>query len=130
MPVETPARLPSPDFVNDKSRHFSSPSSTLLRFAQKFSRVPVLDAGCGFGRNALALAQREFTVVCAERDKSRIEELMSFAKINKLALKGGLLPIRVELAPSAWPFGPSFPKAMIGRRLSQEEAKRLLARFD
>jgi SAM-dependent methyltransferase len=114
MPLEAPARPLAPDFVHDNSRHLSSPTRTLLRFTQKFSRgFPVLDAGCGFGRNAIALAQCGFTVVCAERDSSRIEELMRFAKINKLTLKGALLPIRVELAPLAWPFGPSCFSAVV-----------------
>ena len=73
----------------------------------------MLDAACGFGRNAIALAQREFTVVCAERDKSRIEALKRFAEINKLTFKGRLLPIRVELSRSEWPFVPSCFSAVV-----------------
>jgi SAM-dependent methyltransferase len=114
MPTEAPTRLSSPDFFDHKWRHFNSPSRTLLRFAQKFSRqLPVLDAGCGFGRNAMALAQREFTVVCAERDSSRIEELVRFAETNQLSFKGDLLAIVVELGPSVWPFGASCFSAVV-----------------
>ena len=38
---------------------------------------------------------------------------MRFAEITKLTFKGRLLPIRVELAPSEWPFGPSCLSAVV-----------------
>jgi hypothetical protein len=77
---------------------FSSPSRTLLRFAKSFSReFPVLDAGCGFGRNAVALAKQALTVVCADRDEQRLGELMRLAPANQL--RGA----RVELAPAELP---------------------------
>jgi len=91
---------------------FSSPSRALLRFAQSFSReFPVLDAGCGFGRNAVALAEQGLTVICAERDGKRLAELMRFAPTKRLC--GALLPIRVELAPAMWPFAPACFSAVV-----------------
>jgi SAM-dependent methyltransferase len=90
----------------------SSPSCALLQFAQSFSReFPVLDAGCGFGRNAVALAEQAFTVVCADRDEQRLSELVRHAPTNKL--RGALLPIRVELAPATWPFTPACFSAVV-----------------
>jgi SAM-dependent methyltransferase len=84
----------------------------LLRFAETFSRqFPVLDAGCGFGRNAVALAQEGFTVVCADRDGHRLHELMRFTATKKLIR--ALLPIRVVLAPLGWPFAPSSFSAVV-----------------
>jgi SAM-dependent methyltransferase len=91
---------------------FNSPSRMLLRFARDFSReFPVLDAGCGFGRNAVALAHQALTVVCADRDGHRLDELMRLAATNKLVR--ALLPIRVQLAPSAWPFAPCSFSAVV-----------------
>src|SRR5262245_29282675 len=94
MAIRPPAEPPSP---------FSTPSRTLLRFGKPFSRdLPVLDAGCGFGRNALALAQSGFDVVCADRDGHRLNELMRFVRSKNIARR--ILPICVDLAPSTWPF--------------------------
>jgi hypothetical protein len=56
----------------------TSPSRLLLRFEQTFSReFPALDAGCGAGRNAIALAQLGLTIVCADRDEQRLSELVT-----------------------------------------------------
>ena len=76
----------------------ASPSRLLLRFAHMFSRQrPVLDAGSGTGRNAIALAQLRYTVVCADRDDKRLRLVPKSDR---------LIPICIDLAPATWPFRP------------------------
>ena len=63
-----------------------------------FSRQrPVLDAGSGTGRNAIALAQLRYTVVCADRDDKRLRLVPKSDR---------LIPICIDLAPATWPFRP------------------------
>jgi SAM-dependent methyltransferase len=84
-------------------RRVQAPSRSLLRLANGFSReCPILDAGCGFGRNAIALAQLGFTVICAERDLRRLDVLMKAAASQKL--RGCLFPVHTALGAARWPF--------------------------
>ena len=77
----------------------ASPSRLLLRFAQSFSRQgPVLDAGSGAGRNAIALTKLGYTVVCADRDYQRLGGLVPSTRSD------GLIPICIDLQPATWPF--------------------------
>jgi hypothetical protein len=79
----------------------ASPSRLLLRFAESFSRqYPVLDAGSGVGRNAIALAKLGHTVVCADRDYQHLGGLVPNIQ---------LIPICIDLGPATWPFGRSLP---------------------
>jgi SAM-dependent methyltransferase len=87
-------------------------SRALLRLVDGFSRkFPILDAGCGFGRNAIALAELGFTVVCAERDPRRLDVLMKAAASKRLA--HSLFPIRTALGTASWPFAPACFSAII-----------------
>lgn len=97
----------------DLSRtRLQAPSRALLRVAQRFSlEFPILDAGCGFGRNAVALAELGFTVICAERDIGRLDALMKVAPTDNLA--GALLPVRTELGSAAWPFARACFSAIV-----------------
>jgi hypothetical protein len=90
-----------------------SASKTLISFAEEMatdSGLPVLDAGCGFGRNAVALAGRGMSVVCADR---RLERLTTLARFGPKYLAdhrqpeckaGNLYPMLAELNPTKWPF--------------------------
>ena len=90
----------------------ASPSRTLLRVAQNFCRkFPILDAGCGFGRNSVALAELGFTVICADHDLYRLDALMKLAPTDKLV--GALFPVRIELSPATWPFAPACFSAVV-----------------
>jgi SAM-dependent methyltransferase len=66
-------------FLVVKTGHLPiSPSKTLLRFAdqvESFGRGTVLDAPCGYGRNAVALAARGCTVVAVDNDQGRLAAL-------------------------------------------------------
>ena len=88
-------------------------SKTLISFATEMassSELPVLDAGCGFGRNALALAVRGISVVCADRRPECLNTLVRFG--SKYVTEQGqpdrrvgkLYPMLVNLHPAAWPF--------------------------
>jgi SAM-dependent methyltransferase len=46
---------------------------------RSLSQWPVLDAGCGFGRNAVALALRGVSVVCIDRNAHRLGTLSRLA---------------------------------------------------
>jgi SAM-dependent methyltransferase len=89
------------------------PSTTLIKVAHEFAALnsrPVLDAGCGYGRNAFALSLRGLDVVCADGDVARLSTLTSlaplfFATRNLPEQKVGTLhPVCVNLDSSAWPF--------------------------
>ena len=59
-----------------------APSETLISFAAEMGTdfgLPALDIGCGFGRNAVALAVRGISVVCADR---RLECLKTLARFG------------------------------------------------
>jgi len=88
-----------------------SASKTLISFAEGMatdSGLPVLDAGCGFGRNAVALAVRGMSVVCADR---RLECLTTLVRFGPKYIAdhrqhesraGNLYPIFAELNPTEW----------------------------
>jgi SAM-dependent methyltransferase len=88
-----------------------SASKTLLSFADDFlsaSDRTILDAGCGFGRNALALAMRGASVVCLDHDSDRLRALMSHApklmagSKNPQLQSGRLYPVCADV--DLWPF--------------------------
>jgi SAM-dependent methyltransferase len=90
-----------------------APSKTLIKFVEEMAqapKLPVLDAGCGFGRNALALAARGASIICVDRRLERLEVLASvgskhLAKQTQLnGAIGKLLPMLAELSPLNWPF--------------------------
>jgi SAM-dependent methyltransferase len=92
------------------------PSKELIRFAPEMSsgsRLPVLDAGCGFGRNAVALAARGMSVICVDRQFQRLKTLVKFGPKHLETQKqpnrtpGKLLPLLAELDPVRWPFRES-----------------------
>jgi SAM-dependent methyltransferase len=92
---------------------FEPPSKTLISFANELSQLPgklVLDAGCGVGRNAVALALLGLSVVCVDRDVDRLRVLSATAPryISSIKLPhstlGQLFPICVDLDSSKWPF--------------------------
>jgi SAM-dependent methyltransferase len=101
-----------PQVAKQKPDPTQGASRALLGLAEEFSRkFPILDAGCGFGRNAIALAELGFSVVCAERDPRRLDVLMKAAASKRLARS--LFPIHVALGTANWPFAPASFSAII-----------------
>jgi SAM-dependent methyltransferase len=94
-------------------RHFEAPSKTLINFTMEIvdnCHLPILDAGCGFGRNAVALASRGMSVVCADIRGERLNALARFGprymadRAQGVRKLGKLYPILANLHPAAWPF--------------------------
>jgi SAM-dependent methyltransferase len=93
--------------------HPAAPSKTLIKFVEEMGQapeLPVLDAGCGFGRNALALAARGASIICVDRRLDRLEVLASVGSkylANQTQFNGAigkLLPVLADLDPLNWPF--------------------------
>jgi SAM-dependent methyltransferase len=70
----------------------------------------LLDAGCGYGRNAVALASHGLSVVCADQKLERLNELVRLAPKHIADLKlpkckaWQLYPLLADLDPAQWPF--------------------------
>jgi SAM-dependent methyltransferase len=69
----------------------------------------VLDAPCGFGRNALALAAQGFAVVSADKDRGRLDSLRKTVSglKNSKRISPCILPVCVDLIADKWPFRES-----------------------
>jgi SAM-dependent methyltransferase len=74
------------------------------------SKLPLLDAGCGYGRNAVALASRGMSVVCVDQKLERLNALVHLAPKQIADLRqpecelGQLYPVCASLNSSQWPF--------------------------
>jgi len=99
-----------------------SPSKTLVKFAAQIASLgkgPVLDAACGSGRNAVALAAHGCTVVAIDRDRKRlgILEQLKAAYVAESAPEGvysdQIHVVCADLTAEAWPIAPSSVSAII-----------------
>jgi SAM-dependent methyltransferase len=93
--------------------HCGPPSKNLISFARELkshSNLPLLDAGCGYGRNAVALASCGLSVVCVDKELERLNALVRLTPRDLPELRqrecevGRLYPVRADLVPSQWPF--------------------------
>jgi SAM-dependent methyltransferase len=93
-------------------RQSGTPSRLLLTWAHKFKgNQPVVDIGCGAGRNAIALARLGSKIVCVDRDLRRLRELAESAQQESLSKF--LRLVCAELGPALWPFARQSFSAMI-----------------
>jgi SAM-dependent methyltransferase len=99
-----------------------SPSRNLLRFADEIASSGnrlVLDAPCGYGRNAVALAALGCTVIGVDQDRKRLLILEQtkatyIAASASLGISGGnVVTVCADLNTRAWPFAPSSFSAII-----------------
>jgi hypothetical protein len=66
--------------------------------AHAAGKSPIIDVACGSGRHALFLAQLGCTVICVDKDLSRLPDE---AKLSKLPLTR----CQLDLITDPWPFG-------------------------
>lgn len=101
--------------TNNIFSQLAEPSKTLLSVVSELSKLrewPVLDAGCGVGRNAAALALNGMSVVCVDRNIDRLRDLSAAVPQYLAGAKpiapviGTLYPVCANLYPSSWPFLP------------------------
>ena len=95
----------------------ASPSQTLMSFADELVKLrhrPAIDVGCGFGRNAVALASRGISVVCVDKDLSclrtlaeRASEHIARSMQQSSGTAGQIYPVCCDVCV-AWPFPGSY----------------------
>lgn len=90
---------------------FGAPSSALLRHVDVIAAradLPLLDAGCGRGRNGIVFAQRGLTVIGVDRDRQRLAQLAQDAprhlRGHAAPRPGRIVPVQAELSPQRWLF--------------------------
>jgi SAM-dependent methyltransferase len=89
-----------------------SASQLLMEWAPHFSsNLPILDAGCGVGRNAVALARLGHKVICADSDVDRLRSLARI--ISRKRSRTSLFPVCVNLGHDEWPFGKDCFSAVV-----------------
>ena len=97
----------------NKISDLGPPSKTLMTFAREMAspaNLPLLDAGCGYGRNAAALAARGLSVVFVDQKLERLHVLVRLATNHIARFRepgcevGQLYPLLADLGPSQWPF--------------------------
>jgi hypothetical protein len=69
------------------------------KMAEAAKNQPILDIGCGSGRNAFPLADHGCTVICADNDLTRFHP--------PKGLKGKLISQQVDFLRDPWPFPPN-----------------------
>jgi SAM-dependent methyltransferase len=84
------------------------PSKTLIRSLDRVVSsygAPILDAPCGFGRNALPLAAEGFNVIAVDKDPVRLNSLQKSIS-EKAHAVGRVFPLCADLTKGRLPFGP------------------------
>jgi SAM-dependent methyltransferase len=99
-----------------------SPSKSLLKFADQiasFGKNPIVDAPCGYGRNAVVLAARGCTVIAVDNDRKRLAALERVkaayvAEHASVGVSTGLIfSICADLRAEGWPVAASSVSAII-----------------
>lgn len=95
----------------EPSDRLFQPSSLLKRYVSKIvdaaSGSPILDLACGSGRNAIYLAGFGCTVICLDRELSRLQAAQTLLRglSNEKDLVSRLISLQADLARDPWPFG-------------------------
>ena len=95
-----------------KERQFDEPSPLVRRYALKIAEasggLPILDVACGSGRNAFPLRKLGCTVICIDRDLSRLpKQPLSIPSDLSGPTGPELIPRQMDLLKDGWPFGES-----------------------
>jgi SAM-dependent methyltransferase len=84
-------------------------SSLVLKFGAKVvaasHRKPILDVACGSGRNAFFLSSLGATVICMDRELTRLREVLAQnASTGIIEETDRLVPQQIDLIKDPWPF--------------------------
>jgi len=95
-----------------KERPLDEPAPLVRRFAAKIAKasggLPILDVACGSGRNAFPLRKLGCTVICIDRDLSRLPtQPPSIHSDLSGPAAPELIPRQMDLLKDGWPFGES-----------------------
>jgi len=99
-----------------------SPSKTLVKFGDHIASLgegPIIDAPCGYGRNAVALAARGCTVIAIDKDLKRLAVLdrLKAGYVTERASvgvsAGKILSVCADLTPEGWPVARSSVSAIV-----------------
>jgi SAM-dependent methyltransferase len=100
----------------------TSPSKLLVRFAGQiasFGKGLVVDAPCGYGRNAVVLAARGCTVIAIDKDYARLAALERVKAayvadhVPAGVRTGQIFTVRADVTADRWPVAPSSISAII-----------------
>ena len=82
------------------------PARLVEQFAPQIARAahgfPIVDVGCGSGRNADVFLGLGCHVICLDKDLNRLE-----TGYHPAPIPGEIEPLRIDLLNDAWPLGPS-----------------------
>jgi SAM-dependent methyltransferase len=74
------------------------------RIADAANGAPILDVGCGSGRNAMMLAEFGCTVICADIDLTRLRTMLS-SRVSNSCPSSRLRLHSIDFINDRWPFG-------------------------
>lgn len=84
------------------------PSKLFSKYAEEIaanSNGPIVDIGCGYGRNAILLSSFGVPVVCADKSTEALEYIESLDAPGNLQHSGRLLStMSLDLVNGPWPF--------------------------
>jgi SAM-dependent methyltransferase len=108
------------------------PSNAMLKVVADFlpsTSGKILDMGCGYGRNSIALACRGHQVIAADNDFARLEALRESLK-EDISLKDGSISfVKADLSSSRWPFKPHSFEGIISVHFPDYRAVRFAHHF-
>jgi SAM-dependent methyltransferase len=104
--------------ANIRELSWLKPSTMMLRLLDGISfseNATALDAPCGFGRNAIALAAKGLVVVGADKDCGRLNSLKSAVAELEASKQTHprIFPICADLSDNRWPFLESSFSAVV-----------------
>ncbi len=93
----------------DTTRYGLKPSPLVRKFASKIANAaagkPVIDVACGSGRNSLILTQLGCTVICVDRDLTRLQAHIVQLRRTELRKASAKLSLhQLDLVKGRWPF--------------------------
>lgn len=98
--------------IADDLSHFENPSALMLNYADEIKsgpNGPVLEIGCGYGRNALALARSNIHVIAVDKDITRLHALAKFLQneqttaTNQINAPCEINIVCADLLSNSWP---------------------------